>query len=347
MTNETRLFWQNLSVNSDIAVLVNLKARRGSERVASACRRELPGARIHMSRSLDDALGFARKLTDEPPALLISAGGDGTAVALINALRGHAAAQSPLGCLPLGTGNGWARATGAPPWRMALQQLARLAKSGAPIPTWTFDLVEVEGTLGHFAGTGWDAEIIDDFNAQKEGFGFLPRSRRKGLPGYLHGLFTRTIPRHLMRRRQIEVELINSGEDAVGVDEHGRAVELPGGRHGAVLYRGPVSVCAAGTSTEWGFGFRAFPFAGLLPRRFCMRVYAGNVVEATMRMGALWRGSHPMPKMHTWLLTSCRAVFSEAVPFQIGGDRIGHKREVEYRLASEQVNLLHWRRLRN
>jgi hypothetical protein len=334
-----------LFVNSDIAILVNLKARRGSERVASVCRRELPGARVHSSRSLDDALGFARQLTDTPPDLLISAGGDGTAVALINALRGHPAAQSVLGCLPLGTGNGWAHATGAPPWRRAVQRLGQLSRSGAPVPTWRFDLVEVDGVLGHFAGTGWDAEIIDDFHAQKEGFGLLPRPRRDGLSGYLHGLFTRTIPRHLMRRKAIEVELINTGEDAVGVDEYGRPVAIPEGRHGAVLYRGPVSVCAAGTSTEWGFGFRAFPFAGLVPRRFCMRVYAGRVVEATMRMRSLWRGVHPMPKMHTWLLTSCRANFSESVPFQIGGDRVGHKQSVEYRLASEQVNLLHWRRL--
>src|SRR5262245_49151201 len=106
-------------MRSDIAVLVNLKARRGSERVASLCRRELPGARIHSSRSLDDAMGFAKQLVAAPPNLLISAGGDGTAVALINALRGMPAANTPIGCLPLGTGNGWAHATGAPRWRRA------------------------------------------------------------------------------------------------------------------------------------------------------------------------------------------------------------------------------------
>jgi hypothetical protein len=346
MTIKTQVFWQNLSVNSDIAVLVNLKARRGSERVASVCRRELPGARVHSSRSLDDALGFARDLKT-PPNLLISAGGDGTAVALINALRGTPAAQSILGCLPLGTGNGWAHATGAPPWRRALQRLRQLSDSGAAVPTWTFDLVEVDGVLGHFAGTGWDAEIIDDFYAQKTGFGFLPQARRTGLAGYLHGMFTRTIPRHLMRRGSIEVELVNTGEDAIGVDEHGRPVTMPEGRHGAVLYRGPVSVCAAGTSTEWGFNFRAFPFAGLVPRRFCMRVYSAGAAEATLRMRSLWRGVHPMAKMHTWLLSSCRAEFSEPVPFQIGGDRVGHKQIVDYRLAPEQVNLLHWRRIRH
>jgi diacylglycerol kinase family enzyme len=329
----------------DIAVVVNLRARRGSHRVAQACREVLPGADIMVSSSLEEALGFAKRISDAPPKLLISAGGDGTAVTLINALRktsGDDVAGPPIGLLPLGTGNGWANVTGAPRWQKAVQRLGVLAERGGPLPLRRFDLVEVEGTVAPFAGTGWDAEIIDDFHAQKTGVGLLPESMRTGLRGYLHGLFTRTIPRHL-REPQVEVELVNTGEDALTVDENGRAVPLPGGRKGAVLYRGPTSVCAAGTSAEWGFGFRAFPFAGLVPRRFCMRIYAGKALEATLRMKQLWQGAHPMPKMHTWLLTRAKATFSRPVPFQIGGDRLGVRSEVEYVLAPEQVSVLDWR----
>jgi hypothetical protein len=320
--------------------------------VARTCRRKLPGARVIASRTLDEAVGFARALGDAPPQLLVSAGGDGTAVALINALRAQPrsallrpgeSSQAALGCLPLGTGNGWARVTRAPRWRKALERLGALERDAIPI--WRFDLVEVDGTIAPFAGTGWDAELIDDFHAQRNGVGVLPRTARNGVAGYLHGMFTRTIPRHLFRPAHVEVELTNTGEDALTVDDNGRPVPLPGGGHGALLYRGPVSVCAAGTSPEWGFGFRAFPFAGLVPRRFCMRVYAGSVVEATLRMGSLWRGAHPLARMHTWLLTRCHARFSRPVPFQVGGDRVGHKSEVEYCLAREQVNLLDWARL--
>src|SRR5262249_6259615 len=179
----------------DIAVVVNLRARRGSERVVDACRESLPDARVMVSRSLDDALGFARDLKEQPPSLLVSAGGDGTAVALVNAMRDSA--PPPLGLVPLGTGNGWANVTGAPRWRKAVARLGDLAGRGGPLPLRRFDLVEVAGTVAPFAGTGWDAEIIDDFHAQKTGFGVLPESFRDGLRGYLHGLFTRTIPRHL------------------------------------------------------------------------------------------------------------------------------------------------------
>ena len=334
----------------DIAVVVNLRARRGSEEVARRCRAELPGARVLASRSLAEAVGFARDLGAAPPDLLVSAGGDGTAVALINAMRDSFPSvprgDFAIGVLPLGTGNGWARATGAPRWTAALSRLRRASQRPGPLPSRRFDLVEVGGTAAHFAGTGWDAEIIDNFYAQQTGLGVLPQPSRNGLAGYLHGMFTRTIPRHVFGGPMVEVELTNTGEDALGVDDAGRPYPLRGGEHGALLYRGPVSVCAAATSPEWGFGFRAFPFAGLVPRRFCMRAYAGHALEATLRMGSLWRGTHPLTKMHSWLLTRCRAVFSRPVPFQVGGDRFGHKTDVEYTLAREQIDLLDWTRLR-
>ncbi len=328
------------SLTPDIAVLVNLRARRASEAVVSACRREMPHANVLASRSLEEAQEFVRSL--DAPDLVVSAGGDGTAVALINALRGAPASGSTIACLRLGTGNGWARDTGAPEWRRAIE---RLGGWRGELPRKRFDLVEVDGMIAHYAGTGWDAEIIDDFHAQKTGLGVVPRGSRQGLAGYLQALTTRTIPRHVLSRERVEVELINTGEDAIGVDDEGRPIDLPHARHGAVLYRGPISVCAAGTTHQWGFEFRAFPFAGLVPRRFCMRAYTGTALQAVRVSRDLWVGKHPVPRMHTWMLTRCKAVFSRAVPFQIGGDRAGHKAEVEYRLADEQVDLLHWRRM--
>jgi hypothetical protein len=335
----------------EIAVVVNLRARHGSQQVAARCRAALPKARVLTSRSLEEALGLADDLRRSPPELLLSAGGDGSAVALINAMRAPAgvatadAFRTAFGVLPLGTGNGWASAMGAPRWRVALAGLEHAARRKRALPLRRFDLVEVFGTLAHFAGTGWDAEVVEDFHAQKTGPGLLPVGARDGLAGYLQGLFTRTIPRHLFTPDQVVVELTNTGDDALGVDDLGRPYPLPGGEHGKVLYRGPVSVCAAGTAPEWGFGFRALPFAGLVSRRFCMRIYAGKVLEATARMGRLWRGEHPLPKMHSWLLTGCHASFSRPVPFQVGGDRLGYKTEVDYALAPEQVDMLDWRAL--
>src|SRR5262249_30904890 len=142
-----------------------------------------------------------------------------------------------------------------------------------------------------------------------------------------------------------EVEITNLGSDAMTVDDAGRAVPLPGGGRGQVIYRGPTNVCAAGTSESWGFGFRAFPFVGLVPGRFNLRVYSGSTTTAVLARRRLWRGAHPQPQMHSFLVDRCRCVFSRPVALQIGGDSFGERTEVEYRLADEQVDVVDWPRL--
>ena len=332
----------------EIAALVNIRARRGSEAVAQALHDELPGARIRVSRTLADAESFAREVIEDPPGLVLAAGGDGTAIGFINAMRANSAVGSTLspamGVLPLGTGNGWAHATGAHGWRSALRRLGRADRSGRKLAFRRFDLVETCGMLGHFAGTGWDAELIDDFHAQQEGFSVLPRRARIGLTGYVNGLLTKTVPRHLLKDR-VEVEIVNLGEDALGVDDAGAPCAMPGGEHGKVLYRGPTSVCGAATSEEYGFRFRAYPFAQLVRGRMNLRNYAGTAAQALWSSPGLWRGAHPLPHMSSWLVTRVRATFSRPVAFQIGGDRAGHRDTIEFALAPFAIDLLDWSKL--
>lgn len=333
----------------DVAIVVNLKSRRGSRKVAEHARLEIPTARVLATHSLAETERFIQELRATSPDLVLSAGGDGTAVGLINALRPiNGQGQFPaIGLLPLGTGNGWANATRAPAWKEGLARVGHLAKRAKSISTRRFDLVETCGRIAPFAGTGWDAELIDDFHAQKTGVGFLPKGSRAGVAGYLHGLFTRTVPRHVLTKERLEVELINTGDDAFTVDDSGKVIPLPGGQTGAVLYRGPVGVCGAATSVEWGFGFKSYPFAGAMPRRLCVRVYSAGPIEAVLRTRDLWAGKHPLPKMHTWMLTSCKMKFSRPVPFQIGGDRHGHVADVDYRIAPETVDVLDWPAIRH
>lgn len=318
----------------NVAVVVNLRARRGSEAVARLVRGHLPGARVAVTRSLADVRDWvAHELAPDPPDLLLSGGGDGTAVTLLNEMRDCSVAVARFGILRLGTGNGWANVTGAPRVRHALDGLARL--SGRPPPTRHFALVESDGRIAPFLGTGWDAEIISDFHS----------STADGLVGYLAGMFTRTIPRHLVGASAANVVLTNLGEDALTVDAHGRVVPLPGGERGRVLYRGPANVAAAATTTEWGFGFRAFPFAHAAPGRVSARVYGGTVFQATRNMFRLWRGEHPMPHMHDFLLTHGRMEFDRPVPFQVGGDLVGARVQFEFRVADAGVDVVDWHRV--
>jgi diacylglycerol kinase family enzyme len=357
-----------------LVAVVNERARRGGASVARMFERELVsrlpgehrrGSSVVLTRSLDDLDRAAQALASDPPDLVIAAGGDGTAIGLLNAVRrakqsqeaqrGHVAELRSahtksllnLAFMKLGTGNGWANASGAPDVRRSIEVLLRTVSRRERLPFRRFDLVEIEGLVAHFAGTGWDAELIDDFHAQKTDVSVLPPAVRRGLLGYLNGLVTRAVPRNLKLPR-VEVSIENAGEAALGIDARGLPFEIPNtapGSSNALLYHGPVSVCAVGTSDQWGFGFKAFPFARAMPGRFNLRMFVGSTVSALSRVPLLWTGKHPLDGMLTWLLSACDASFSRQVPFQIGGDLLGHRDKIRYGLAAEKVDVLDFHEL--
>ncbi|ATB51239.1 diacylglycerol/lipid kinase family protein [Corallococcus macrosporus] len=328
---------------NDIAVLVNLRARRGSEGMGGLVQRFLPRARVALTRSLDEARTWiSETLRPNPPSLLLAGGGDGTITGLLNELRTAGVALPAIGVLPMGTGNAWARVTGAPRPSEALKQIAAVGERLPPLRP--FALVRVEGKVAPFAGTGWDAEMIQDFKNQLAASGPL-RSTQAGLRGYLGAMFTRTVPRHVFGEGNPMVSVYNLGEPALTVDSRGSVQPVPYGDNGALLYRGPAGVAGAATTPEWGFGFKAFPFAQAVPHRLSVRVYGASVLEATRNMFRLWRGEHPLPHMHDWFVQRLRMDFDREVPFQMGGDVIGMRRSLEFDLAEESVQLVDWRQL--
>ncbi|MDC0712396.1 diacylglycerol kinase family protein [Stigmatella sp. ncwal1] len=329
----------------NVAVLVNLRSRRGSEVIGGLVRRFLPQARLALTSSMDEARDWIdQQLRPNPPSLLLAGGGDGTITGLVNEFRSQGLALPALGVLPLGTGNAWAHATGTPRPAVALRHLAAYGERLPPLRP--FGLVRVEGSLAPFAGTGWDAELVQDFKSQLASSGPL-RGTQAGLRGYLGALFTRTIPRHVFGDGNPQVSVYNLGEPVLTLDAQQAIRPLPGGDKGALLYRGPAGVAGAATTPEWGFGFKAFPFAQAVPHRLSVRVYAGGVLEATRNMFKLWRGAHPMPRMHDFFVQRVRMDFDRDVPFQVAGDVIGLRRSVEFELAEESVQLIDWHQFSN
>ncbi len=321
--------------------MVNVRARRGSAAIAQLVRSVLPQARLAVTTSIEEARRWVvEELMPNPPELLLSGGGDGTAVSLLNELRAANTAFPAMGLLPLGTGNGWARVTGAPGTAHALRSIAAL--DGSAPPCRHFALVETEGRLTPFAGTGWDAEIVSDYHRILASMPRPLNHAQSPAAGYLRAIFTRTIPRHLSQNGPATLTLTNLGADAYCIDDSGKPARVAGGGRGAVLYRGPLGVAGAGTTTELGLGFRAFPFAHAMPGRLAVRVYGATPLEAMFRMPRLWRGAHPMPKSHSFLLDHCRMDFDRDVPFEIGGDLLGDRRSVEFRLSDLGVNLVDW-----
>ncbi|MCU0698238.1 MAG: diacylglycerol kinase [Myxococcaceae bacterium] len=332
----------------DISVVVNLNARKGSERFAEWARRLLPNSKVIATRSVDDVERFVREsMGGKAPKVVLSGGGDGTAIGLLDAMRAKGLEFPALGLVPLGTGNAWAIGTHAPSPRKALEAIRRLVDRGEQsVPTSDFWLMEVEGRLTPFADAGWGAEILHDYKQQRLSAPPFLRKFVEGKGGYAASIFGRTILRNVLSPKRPRVRLINLGEAALGFDASGKPVPVPGGARGAVLYEGPYGVAGAGTTMELGFGFKALHFARTMPGRMHTRVYAATAAQATGRIVDLWRGVHPIPHSHDFLLTHCRMEFDGEVPVEVGGDVIGLRRQVEFRIAPMVVPVVDWAKLR-
>lgn len=323
-----------------VGVVINLRSRSGSRALEQQVRDFLPDAHVAVTASLEEARVFVEQLRSSPdqPTLIVSGGGDGTAVSLLNEWGENV---PTLGLLPLGTGNGWARATGSPRFRPAMR---RLAAHHGKWPTRSFALVEVEGLLSPWAGTGWDAEILADYQSLTRAMPHRVANVVGGFPLYMASLFGKTIPRMVMESRT-QVRLTNLGAPALAIDENGAPTPVVDGEAGAVLYEGPISVCGCSTTRDLGLGFRAFPFAHARSGRMGTRIYSETTLRATRQVRKLWRGHHPLANDAHWLLDACRMDFDRPVNFEIGGDVVGTRTSIEFRLARRRAPLLDWTRL--
>ena len=325
-----------------LAILVNANAKRGGRRVAAQLGRALPGARVRLTRTIDEIEAWLRSLAASPPRCLLAAGGDGTAIALVNALRRTLARDAPfpiVGLLPLGTGNAWAHSTGAKKLGTAVRLIAA---SRSWLPTRRYGLVDCEGTLCTFAGCGWDAQVLNDYKEQLRASKGPARHFSKSVYGYLTAMLVRTAPKAILLGRP-HVLIENLGDEVYTITPDRKVVKLRGVKHGSILYEGLASVTGAATCPEFGYGFRAYPHAERLFGTINVRVYDRKTIGAIGDIPLLWRGTHPLRGMHDWFATAVRMTFSRPMPLEIGGDAVGERRTVEYRVHERPIEMLDWR----
>jgi diacylglycerol kinase family enzyme len=325
-----------------LAIVVNANAKRGGRRVAAQLARALPDASVRLTKSIDELAAWLGTLRD--PECILAAGGDGTAIALVNALRRVTPPEAPfppVGALPLGTGNAWAHATGARKLGACVRALQRFP---GPLPLRRFGLVECDGVLSHFAGSGWDAEILEDYKQQLAMSKGPTYHVSKTAAGYVAATLFRTTPKTILNGRA-HVIIENLGDEVYTITADRKILKLAGVGRGAVLYEGLASVAGAATCPEFGYGFRAYPFAERLLGMINVRIYDRHAIAAVLSIPKLWRGQHPLRGMHDWFATHVRMTFSRPVPLQIGGDAVGFRQTVEFRRYDRDVEMLDWRRL--
>ena len=181
--------------------------------------------------------------------------------------------------------------------------------------------------------------ILNDFvqlkaNAKLPGYKQVVGS----LPGYLIAAFGKSIPKQLLRKADAEVRVINAGGRVYRCTPNG--VEARDIAPGQPLYEGPVRMLSAGTVPYYGFKFRMFPFSRHSRGLMQLRIARTGVGEAVSHLVGIWRGTYQTPTIEDWLVEAVQVRFSESMPFQVGGDAAGYRREITFGVAPEPFEAL-------
>lgn len=184
-------------------VRVILNPASGAERaqhIADAIQARLTAAgavepELRFTASAADAVSWAASAAADGFSLVLAAGGDGTVTRVAHGVR-SAGSDTPIGIIPLGTGNGLARILQVP-----LDPLAAVEalKRGRLVPLDVIDVPSHDATSLLFLGAGLDAEINRD--ADKD------HKARLGFLAYVQATFS-----NLSGRRNHEVTLSMNGE---------------------------------------------------------------------------------------------------------------------------------------
>lgn len=325
------------------AAVFNARAKQVTPKAVRAFERLVPGALVRVSEDLAQLRRQVEELLPHAPEVVFCGGGDGAATQLYAELCRVFDEPPVLGLLPLGTGNAWARSTGA---RSFALSLASIAQHRGPWEYRRQPLVELEGVAAPFAGLGWGAQLLTDYQTELDHqsaallTGRLRRRLLLGLPGYLLSAGRRTIPRGVLEsldgRAQVTVTSLDDRALVAG----------PDGRHhreGGVIYRGAPGVVGFSTICQYGFGLRAFPLAPTEPDRVNVRAFDGHVLSAVRHVVKLWEGTTEVEGLHDCFVARARISCSHPLAFQIAGDPKGMREAVEIAIAPRLARVLDWR----
>ena len=325
----------------NFAVMLNANARRVNSAVRRKIERIVSPENIYYSHSQDESTDIAREIASHDYPVVFTGGGDGTFVKFVNDYANvqPKPAVPNIGVLHLGTGNAVASIVSSGNFECDLQSYA----DGGYTDHQTLELVECEGMRFPFGGLGWDAEILNDYYYYKHNIGSNPLIKPfvQNLGGYFAAFFTRTMPRHLRqafgRRPRTEVRITNLGSEA-HVLYGGEPVKAYG--PGEVLYAGPSNVTMFGSLPYYGHGMTVLPYSMSRPGFFQLRVATMGMLKVLANLRTIWKGKYVGSDMLDWHAKHIRLDFSEPVPYQYGGDAMGHRTSLEVKVSPLAVNLL-------
>ena len=83
-----------------------------------------------------------------------------------------------------------------------------------------------------------------------------------------------------------------------------------------------------------------FPFARTMSGLMQLRIATTGVGEAIRHLPGIWKGTYESGSIEDYLCEAVQVRFSEPMPFQVGGDAAGYRREITFGVAPEAFRAL-------
>ncbi len=324
------------------AVLLNARAKAWTGELHQAISRWVPSRDLFLTDDFRQAEKTVdRILASHEYDVVFTGGGDGTIVYLVSAIeerirRGaiDRADAPPVGVLRMGTGNALATYLGC---RNVVEDLRALS-GGTPIVVYDIAMIETDEHLVPFAGFGWDALILNDYDSFKHSVaGTAWEQYATGLGGYGAAILSRSIPNALKSKR-MRARVTNLGDHAARNTQDGEIVEEF--EAGDVLYEGEIQVLSGSTIPYWGFDIRMFPNCTRLPGHFSLRCYHGSIRSVVTHLPSFWKGYFDDDEIDNFLVKHARVeILDGAMPYHVAGDPAGYERIVEWKITEHPARL--------
>lgn len=328
------------------AVVMNTKARKVKKSTIDLIARHVPEEDLFITRTVEQSDECLKEIVARRYPLVFCGGGDGTAMRIIEQLLNHIRKRNAAGgdfCLPaigilkLGTGNGWAGLMNTPPGALPIEIIKGLEKP----KTRTFNMIVAGDRLAHFASFGLDAFVVNNYLDLKNRYPTgLSWKLANSLVGYLFATFCMSAPILLLKPFQYPVRVINESEEPVYRVSHSRGVEETEIKKGEVIFEGPVTMLGCGTTSNYGFNIKAYPWAMAKDGYMQLRLIGTPLPTFILHMRSFLNGNAERNDLWDFLVQRVRVECDRDMPFHLGGDPEGYRRDMTFQVAEETVEIL-------
>ena len=323
------------------AVLLNSRAKRWTGELHEQVRRWVPASDLFLTDDFRQAEQTVDRICQAGYDAIFTGGGDGTVMYLINAIEERIESgmierenAPPVGVLRMGTGNALASYVGC---GEIIEDL-RALKAGAPIIVYQLHLLESMGIRCPFAGFGWDADILNDYDELKSTVRSTALEQYvTGLGGYALSIAAKSIPR-AARAAPIQVCLRARAAGAQELDRFGHVAKEF--EPGEIFFEGPAHVVGASAIPNWGFNIHMFPYANRKNDEFEIRVFTGSVGSILRNLPSWWKGSLPSENYRDFVASDVEVELrSGPMAYHVAGDPKGREDRVVWQTTEHPVPL--------